>query len=210
MQGLGARNGSSVAELVCVPDESETRLTPVNGSRLEARTLTDVLPRPVRIAASRAAHLLRAAVHIDGVGIIAAIFRAALIRLTWHDLAIASIVGVFPLTRRAGRAALQRFKLGLLRELPVALIQAAPDFATNDAADHSARNRRQDVAAAFTDLVADDAASHRAKHSAAVRLANSVSAARCNRQSGCQTCCDDNPMARAAHVKPRSKNLRAR
>ena len=116
----------------------------------------DILPRPIRIAACRAAHLLRPPVDIDRVRVITAVgdaraYRAGSERFRRSgrcpDRATAAI-------RRIGRAPAHRTRLPA--QAAVALVEALADLTADDAANHGAGNRRKRSALlALADLIAD-------------------------------------------------------
>jgi hypothetical protein len=72
-------------------------------------------------------------------------------------------IGIAPLTRDAGLAALKRFVFGFLSVSAIAFIEALADFAADDAADNRTCNRRSDVATALAELIADKSACNAAE-----------------------------------------------
>ena len=107
-------------------------------------------------------HLLRTAVDIYGVGVIAAVIGAALVGLTRHDVAVAAVIWIAPLPGDTGISALQGLELRFAGQLPVTLIHRAADLAADEAADHRTCDSRNGVAFAFAKLIADNAAARAA------------------------------------------------
>src|SRR5262245_48587025 len=116
-------------------ERAQARIPSAAIEREELVKLTDVVPGAVGIAARGALHRLRLAVDIDLVRVVAAVLRTALVRTARRHLAVAPVVRITPLARRARLPALERVVLGLLGEHAVLLVHGAADLAADDAAD---------------------------------------------------------------------------
>src|SRR5690606_15096451 len=120
--------------------------------------LPDVMPSPVRIAASRAAHALRTAINVDRVSVVAAVGPTTAVTLARNHLAVTARLRIPPTAALARTAVLEGFVLRLLRQHLILPVERATDLAAHDAADHGTGHRCQHSAGALTNLIAENAA----------------------------------------------------
>src|SRR5262249_3665773 len=91
-----------------------------------------------------------------GVNEVAATRAATIVIAFGDDLAVAAVVGIAPAHRPSGRAALPGIVFGLAGQLAVARVKVLADGVADDATDHGAGQGGSHLAAALTELVADD------------------------------------------------------
>src|SRR5262245_52357818 len=121
--------------------------------------LADDLPGAVGLAASGAVGALRLAVDDDRRLVLAAILALRiLVGVLRHAVAVVAVVRVVPTGVLPVRLALERVQFGLAGILPILLVQRAADLIADQATDEDTGGGRRELAAAVTDLRADEAA----------------------------------------------------